>query len=391
MILFHLLSVSLAAKTLILTEDDRDPAIATLKSSLIGEVSVAKFSDNPALHRFGAWNFETVVIASSRLTLPGREGTRDDSKFRSVDLEVAHARNMEMAKLRPVLSSLELLDFVDAGNNLMIMVEESSKELEVLLRGVGMELLDRSVPISLSEASLAPVVLGRVVTESLLSSQSSPILRHKNSLKLSHSNKLVFPVLSDRIGALQARNGARVLVASCFRCLTEDIALVREVFAWTSQRKAVLRVAKVAHQKVGDATVYRMKDELEFSVLVEEFKSGSWVPYVADDLQVEYTMLDPHVRLNLVPSSTGLHSVRFKSPDVYGIFKFEFDYNRKGYNALHVERQATLRNYRHDDYERFIFGAAPYYVSSFVSAIGVVVFSVLFLHCDSRMLLKKLE
>lgn len=53
------------------------------------------------------------------------------------------------------------------------------------------------------------------------------------------------------------------------------------------------------------------------------------------------------------------------APDVYGVFKFVVDYNRVGYSYIHFEEQVPIRPYRHDEYERFIVAAYPYYASIF--------------------------
>ena len=49
-------------------------------------------------------------------------------------------------------------------------------------------------------------------------------------------------------------------------------------------------------------------------------------------MQLEFMMLDPHVRTALapVPGSPGTYSVQFRVPDRHGVFKFVVDYRRKG-------------------------------------------------------------
>lgn len=50
-------------------------------------------------------------------------------------------------------------------------------------------------------------------------------------------------------------------------------------------------------------------------------------------MQLEFTMLDPHVRTALkpLPGKPGKYSVTFRVPDRHGVFKFVVDYRRKGY------------------------------------------------------------
>ena len=62
------------------------------------------------------------------------------------------------------------------------------------------------------------------------------------------------------------------------------------------------------------------------------------------------------------------------APDVYGVFKFIIDYNCLGYSYLHLEEQVPIRPFRHDEYERFIVAAYPYYASIFSSMAAFFIF-----------------
>ena len=71
---------------------------------------------------------------------------------------------------------------------------------------------------------------------------------------------------------------------------------------------------------------------------------------------------------------------KFKVPDVYGVFQFKVDYVRQGLTRLYSTTQFSVRPLRHDQYERFIVSAYPYYASSFSMMVGVFLFSIVFLH-----------
>lgn len=65
-----------------------------------------------------------------------------------------------------------------------------------------------------------------------------------------------------------------------------------------------------------------------------EPSTGTWHPHSSiDDLQLEFTMLDPHIRTALpaVRGVPGKYSVTFRAPDRHGVFKFVVNYKRKGY------------------------------------------------------------
>jgi len=152
--------------------------------------------------------------------------------------------------------------------------------------------------------------------------------------------------------------------------------------------KNVLRMSNLTSHKVGEDGItpymYRITDDITFKIDIEEYSDGKWAPYIGDDVQLEFVMLDPHVRTFLNPpkkgSGSSTYSVTFKSPDVYGVFKFKILYRRLGYNELHVEELAPLRNFKHNDYERFIWCASPYYASCLLSPIAVLMFSLRFLY-----------
>lgn len=104
--------------------------------------------------------------------------------------------------------------------------------------------------------------------------------------------------------------------------------------------------------------------------------------------------------------------MRFKLPDVYGVFQFKVDYNRLGYTHLYsstqVERggcpspqregrpwpallmgpplpsQVSVRPLQHTQYERFIPSAYPYYAGAFSMMVGLFMFSIVFLHMKEK-------
>lgn len=62
-------------------------------------------------------------------------------------------------------------------------------------------------------------------------------------------------------------------------------------------------------------------------------ETGEWSPYSGlTDMQLEFTMLDPHIRTAILPvkGKAGQYSVTFRVPDRHGVFKFVVDYRRKG-------------------------------------------------------------
>lgn len=73
------------------------------------------------------------------------------------------------------------------------------------------------------------------------------------------------------------------------------------------------------------------------------------------------------------PLAQGTFSTVVHVPDVYGVFKFVINYKRKGLSVIHLEEQVPIRPYRHNEYERFILAAYPYYTSAFSMMVGFFV------------------
>lgn len=155
---------------------------------------------------------------------------------------------------------------------------------------------------------------------------------------------------------------------------------------WVFKEKGVLRVGTVEHKIVGESSspeYYTVFDDVVFSIEVEILRNGKWETYDANDLQLEFVRIDPFVRTPLKKQGNK-YVAKFKVPDVYGVYKFIVDYKRIGYTHLFSSTQVSVRPLRHDQYERFIRSAYPYYISAFSMMFGVFIFSCFFLyHKDS--------
>ncbi|CAH0521711.1 unnamed protein product [Peronospora belbahrii] len=235
------------------------------------------------------------------------------------------------------------------------------------------------------------------------------------------SNDLLFGNQIGLVTAVQGRNNARIIFAGSLD-LFSDKYFDNEMFAnaeladavskWGFQESGMLRMTNVKHHRedgsqpakmlsdvnrgdqpitlypdaevARDSLVYRVKDNLTYSLDLHELKDGKWGPYKADDVQLEFVMLDPHVRTTLIHDNDGHFSVTFQAPDVYGIFLFRVMYRRLGLSTVYTTTQVSLRPFKHDEFERFIPAAYPYYASAFSMMAGVFLFSVYFLFYDGK-------
>ncbi|XVF67392.1 hypothetical protein PTKIN_Ptkin10aG0117100 [Pterospermum kingtungense] len=193
------------------------------------------------------------------------------------------------------------------------------------------------------------------------------------------------------VSVVQARNNARILITGSLSMFSNrheksgNEQFLTELSKWVFHERGHLKAVNVKHHKVGETeepALYRINDELVYSVEIYEWSGNSWEPYVANDVQVQFYMMSPYVLKTLSNDKKGLYSTSFKVPDVYGVFQFKVEYQRLGYTSLSLSKQIPVRPYRHNEYERFIPAAYPYYGAAFSMMAGFFIFS--FVHLYSK-------
>ena len=120
---------------------------------------------------------------------------------------------------------------------------------------------------------------------------------------------------------------------------------------------------------------------------------GKWHSYIANDIQLQFRMLDPYyqVLLERIESpftkewdEVATYSYAFRTPERLGIFKFVIQHWRYGYSFLEVEEEVAVIQWRHDGFPRYLTRAFPFYVTVFVLMGGFFMFIVSFLFSDYR-------
>ncbi|KAG8037676.1 hypothetical protein G9C98_005887 [Cotesia typhae] len=240
-----------------------------------------------------------------------------------------------------------------------------------------------------------PLVL-RLLTASSLAYSYNPKLPIKDYPHAVGKNTLL-------IAALQARNNARVVFTGSLyffsdKAFTSPVEkaqdgkrykksgneeVAKAITQWVFKENGVIRVSSVNHNRIGEHSppvAYTIMDDVIYTITVEKLMGDKWVPYEANDLQLEFVRIDPFVRMTMTPSGYGRYEARFKIPDVYGVYQFKVDYNRIGLTHLYSTTQVSVRPLEHTQYERFIPSAYPYYASAFSMMFGVFIFSFVFLH-----------
>lgn len=334
-----------------------------------------------------------------------------------------------------------ILDFVDSGRDLIIASDVNASDLirEIAIEcGVDFDEDSAALVIDHTSYAVSSTEGGHtlIASDDLINSDvilgskkiEAPVLFQGVGHTITPSNSLVLKVLSaspsaysanpkaklsnppsltgsaiSLVSVVQARNNARVLISGSlsmfsnrfFRSAVQKAGssikyeksgneqFLTELSKWIFHERGHLKAVSVRHHKVGEAdepAVYRINDELEYSVEIYEWSGSSWEPYVADDVQVQFYMMSPYVLKTLSTDQKGHYFTSFKVPDVYGVFQFKVEYNRLGYTSLSLSKQIPVRPYRHNEYERFIPAAYPYYGAAFSMMVGFFIFTAVHLY-----------
>ncbi|KAL3129421.1 dolichyl-diphosphooligosaccharide-protein [Cryptosporidium hominis] len=208
------------------------------------------------------------------------------------------------------------------------------------------------------------------------------------------------------IMALQGRNGARATFTSdgklcsdeTIKSNSENSKFCKDIFLWSFQQKGLIKIGEISHRKLNDSfeTIvenydetlnYTVEDIVRFSAKFYKFSNDKWENYNSEDIQLEFTMLDPYIRTYLKQSEeesrSSTFSSTFKIPEVWGVYKFVINHKRIGYNTISYESITTVRNFRHDQNERFNISAMPYYSAFILTIISFCYFTLLFITKNS--------
>lgn len=292
-----------------------------------------------------------------------------------------------------VIDHLHYDEVSDMGDHtLVVLGEENILKVPIITGGVKGRVLFRGTGMALEE--------GNSLLQPVLTAHTSSFVYTPNTIVKED------PALKGRstvlVAALQARNNARVLISGSLAFFSDQYfgkvfkeasseerdtaangALAVNLASWTFGDRGILRASNVRHHLVGQTEpprVYTVKEEVEYSVEVEEWNGAQWVPY-NETIQLEFVMLDPYHRLNLQNvAGSPVHKVQFTVPDVYGIFTFRVQYQRPGYSSLDLRQTVTVRPLRHNQFERFILSAYPYYAAAASMMFALPVFALFFLY-----------
>lgn len=387
-------------------------------------LTYASWSDEKVtLFEYDERLYDNIILFGGAQNFPVKEKLDEKLKYKSTEQLKKDARKVPAKKF---LNAKTLLEFVDQGGNVLVGVSPAGvlkSDMKKFANECGINFLSKDVKLAdhfntvvkdgkeyvwgegrkefhfgaekiLFPAGVVHEIAPSELTFNVVSGSPTSYLYDESTSKMS---MVKGPMESGEdvhlVSALQARNSARVVFMGsyevCSNALWEENALFcKGIGEWTFHESGILRMSNLTSYKpgeehIGQPYMYRVEDEIIFKIDIEEYKGGKWKPYVAHDVQLEFVMLDPYIRKFLSPpteTNSATYSTQFKAPDVYGVFKFKILYQRVGYNTLHVEHLAPLRNFKHNDYERFIWCASPYYASCLLTPVAVIFMSIRFLY-----------
>lgn len=220
----------------------------------------------------------------------------------------------------------------------------------------------------------------------IIKSSKTSITCLKSAKNAESNNVWGFGELNYPAVGLQALNNARLLWIGSPQLLLPNLT------NWVFQHQGQLKLQFVEHINtespwIINPTLYRIKDQLIYTIGVSELIDNEWKPYEIsnqqDSLQLSFKMLDPYQRLDLKPLGpvsfqdndildTFVYYINFTLPDHHGMFTFELDYKRYGLSYLQDKRVVTVRHLANDEYKRSwdITNAWLY-----VASAGIVVIS----------------
>lgn len=376
-------------------------------------------SSSIKLSQHGEYNYDHLIILASKAPTLGPLDSKSISKFVDDGNNVMIVADGSLSKLLREVGSDSGAQFDDDNTRA---IDHFTYDTKLDNGKHNVLVLDQEY-----EFSSRPSVISnrRQFTQ-------APVLFNGMAISLKGSNPLLLPILTGSgtsyshnggeamqaeplvrgqktvlVGGLQARNGARITFVGSKDMLSNkyfesvvtksgsqtslqsgNAAFAQELIQWSFQERGILRHRNVFHYKKGDDTVqpheYRVADDSIYTVIIEEWVEDKWVPFVADDIQVDLIMLHPYVRTALKYVSNGKYEAHIRVPDVYGCFKFKVDFRRSGYSSLIFEDNITIRPTRINEFERFIPAAYPYYISVFSCMAGFLIFIIAFLFTGDK-------
>lgn len=345
----------------------------------------------------------------------------------------------------------DIMAFVDKGGNLLLASSpDASDYTREMTAECGLEMDEETAYVqdhfqhdAADDGSHTLIIADDIAAPEVMlgTAQIGPVLFRGTGFGISDDNALVFPILSapsssylyqlnqairERpvalgastllIAAVQARNGARVVVAGSMEIFSDKTLgqqvtragssrrgepsgnrqLMQGLLAWAFRERGVLRASPLrirpdeSHQShghvagSGEHVRYHVGHSVHVSLDVQQLDAaGTWVPYAADSpVLLELRFLDPLLRIPLLPSPgapNGTLSATIVLPDQPGMYKLSVSHAPRGFSALALSEEIVVQPLPYGLRPRFLLSAYPYYASAAGMVGAAVLLSLLLL------------
>lgn len=188
---------------------------------------------------------------------------------------------------------------------------------------------------------------------------------------------------------------------------TDNFEFITQLSSWALRERGHLRIIDVNHHVVGShdeqhvyvtpppsssctGTRSRMKSNITLPFRNTSLVNGYHILLMifGSISQCYIHTIAYHWRLSTRASvrrhhhhhhhTAGQYKTSFTYPDKFGVYQYIVKYHRDGYNLVESHSTVPVRPLRHDEHERFVVSAYPYYASVFAVIAGFVVFSTFF-------------
>ena len=365
--------------------------------------------------------FEALQSRGHKLTIRSfdSQGLRlekfDEYLYSTIILMCSSAEGKKYLELAAKVSVNEIIKFSDNGGSLIVFGDtDAAAAYRKLVSEFGVEFYEQGTRLY-SEKQEKILIASNLTAPSIIPAIKEPIFFSGLGVHYNKNSRLLTPLLGTNnkqivrnefkksegneaavvAVAFQGRNNARAVITGssdlCANSFTNDIkkgnlkACV-ELTKWVMNEKGLIRYSGITHYKQGENREkgylegeYTLNDDLYYSIDLEELKNGKWQQFKTNKAYLEFVMLEPKIRKYL-EFKDGSLVAKFKAPDVHGVYQFKVFLYEPGYSWIETATKVTVRPYKHNQIERFLLCAYPYYASVFASMGGFLVFSFYFLY-----------
>ncbi|KAL0213280.1 hypothetical protein RCL1_006906 [Eukaryota sp. TZLM3-RCL] len=159
---------------------------------------------------------------------------------------------------------------------------------------------------------------------------------------------------------------------------------IKRIFDFALHERHHFRVSPVVEISP-DLPSYKIKEDVEVCVLVEEWDGGSasYKQAVDDDVYIVFRLVEEYMRVAVkFDIARSKHCAQLRLPEKYGVFTLiveHVDHFDGVALSTSYSKEMPIRPLRHNEFERWILPAYPFYAVVLVEVVVFLIFSIFFL------------